>query len=363
MPLFMDFHKIENVTVEEVKAAHMADLAVQDKYGVKFLQFWVNQEAGTVFCLVEGPDKETCELVHQSSHGNIPCAMTEVEVGFYKSVMGDDQKIDHGFVHNKDGTIDQGYRTILVANIYINKKNDASKTSSQTLREAKKLIAEKIAVFKGREILWETNDNLIGVFNDSALAVECSSDIFQKLNQLKEKEPELIFKLGISAAQPVTEKGDFFNEAIKLAYQLSIISKENQVFVSSLVKKLCKEELLASHPIRSLTIPEEEFVCKLFRITEENLTDQQFDLSKLSNEICVSRPQLYRKIVDLTGRPPNMFMRDIRMEKALALLKQKSGNVAEIAFETGFNSPSYFTKCFTEKFGCTPTNFAKNYSD
>jgi AraC-like DNA-binding protein len=47
------------------------------------------------------------------------------------------------------------------------------------------------------------------------------------------------------------------------------------------------------------------------------------------------------------------------MDKALTLLKQKKSNIAEVAYETGFNSPSYFTKCFTEKFGCTPSAFAK----
>ena len=307
----MDFHKIENVTVEEVKNAHMADLAVQDKYGVIFHQFWVNQEAGTVFCLVEGPDKETCELVHQSSHGNIPCAMTEVEVGLYKSVMGEEQKVDHGFVHNVDGTIDQGYRTILATTIYGNAKNVSAKDPLhiEALRKAKKLILEKIFTFKGREIQWETSDSLVGVFNDSIQAVKCGSKILQQFIQVEGREPEVILKIGISAAQPVTEKGDFFNEAIRLAHRLSIISKENQAVISSLASSLCKEDELLTETsfIRSLTKTEEEFASNLLQIAEENLSDQQFDITNLSNEVCVSRPQLYRKTVDLTGRGLQMF--------------------------------------------------------
>lgn len=96
MPLFMDFHKIENITIEDVKSAHIADKKVQDKYGVKYHQFWVNHEAGTVFCLMQGPDKESCEAVHREAHGNIACAMTEVEPGLYEMIMGPGQKIDHG---------------------------------------------------------------------------------------------------------------------------------------------------------------------------------------------------------------------------------------------------------------------------
>ena len=69
MPLFMDLHKADDYdvkpTVEEIKRNHIADLAVQHKYGVKFLQYWINEEPGLVFCLMEGPDKESCAAVHR----------------------------------------------------------------------------------------------------------------------------------------------------------------------------------------------------------------------------------------------------------------------------------------------------------
>jgi len=59
MPLYMDIHKSAEITIEDVKKAHVADKSIQDRYGVKYHQFWVNKEAGMVFCLCEGPDKET----------------------------------------------------------------------------------------------------------------------------------------------------------------------------------------------------------------------------------------------------------------------------------------------------------------
>ena len=105
MPLYMDFHKIENITIEDVKTAHIADRSVQDKYKVKYHQFWVNEEAGTVFCLMEGPDKESCEAVHQEAHGNIACALTEVEGGFYGVMMGGTKRTDGGLVKNDNDTI------------------------------------------------------------------------------------------------------------------------------------------------------------------------------------------------------------------------------------------------------------------
>ncbi len=117
MPLYMDFHKISGITIEDVKKAHMADLSVQERYGVKYHQFWLNQKEGTIFCLTEGPDMETCEMVHRLAHGNVACAMTEVKPGYYKAFMGEGHQIDHGIVRNEDGSMDLGYRSILIVQV------------------------------------------------------------------------------------------------------------------------------------------------------------------------------------------------------------------------------------------------------
>jgi len=69
----------------------------------------------------------------------------------------------------------------------------------------------------------------------------------------------------------------------------------------------------------------------------------------------VSRPQLYRKIRALTGRSPVDFIHDLKMNRALSLLKDKQHNITEIAMELGYSNPSYFAKCFQKKFGVTPS--------
>jgi AraC-like DNA-binding protein len=180
--------------------------------------------------------------------------------------------------------------------------------------------------------------------------------------RMKQEANGIIYKIGINASQPVTKTGDFFSEAIKLTHGLSTTVQDNQILTSSLVKRLCRDKTLFANQnqIRSLSQSDEEFINQLLGITEANLSELQFDLDNLSNAICISRPQLYRKVKALTGRSPNDFLQHFRMYKALSLLKQRKLNVAEIAFETGFNSPSYFTKCFTEKFGCKPSLFTKS---
>ena len=82
MPLYLDkHHHVEGLTADAVKEAHQADLAIQDQHGVKYLQYWFNEETGEVFCLVEAPSKEAAEAVHRHAHGLVADEITEVQQG------------------------------------------------------------------------------------------------------------------------------------------------------------------------------------------------------------------------------------------------------------------------------------------
>jgi hypothetical protein len=70
MALFMDTHNIEGgVSASDVAAAHEADLVTQGAHGVNYLRYWVDEEAGKIFCLVEAPDAESANIVHRDAHG------------------------------------------------------------------------------------------------------------------------------------------------------------------------------------------------------------------------------------------------------------------------------------------------------
>lgn len=70
MPLFMDVHNIEGgVSASDVADAHSADLAAQAAHGVNYLRYWIDEEAGKIFCLVEAPDAEAANTVHREAHG------------------------------------------------------------------------------------------------------------------------------------------------------------------------------------------------------------------------------------------------------------------------------------------------------
>jgi hypothetical protein len=82
MPLYMDIHRnVQGLTAEALASAHEKDLQVQGRHGVKFLNYWYNEETGTVFCLCEAPNRDAAQAVHREAHGGIPDEVIEVKEG------------------------------------------------------------------------------------------------------------------------------------------------------------------------------------------------------------------------------------------------------------------------------------------
>jgi ligand-binding sensor domain-containing protein/signal transduction histidine kinase/DNA-binding response OmpR family regulator len=98
-----------------------------------------------------------------------------------------------------------------------------------------------------------------------------------------------------------------------------------------------------------------EFLQKLIKMLEDNLTSENLNVDFIATEMGLSRSSLYRKLRSLTGETVNDFIRNIRMRKGLLLLKEGKLNISEVAYETGFKSLSYFTTSFKKHFGYNPT--------
>lgn len=81
MPLYMDVHEDLDASVDEVVEAHRKDVEVQDKHGVEYKRYWVDEDTGTVFCLFEGPSEEAGEKVHAEAHGLTADEIHEVQEG------------------------------------------------------------------------------------------------------------------------------------------------------------------------------------------------------------------------------------------------------------------------------------------
>ncbi|MDR8392885.1 helix-turn-helix domain-containing protein [Aliifodinibius sp. S!AR15-10] len=96
------------------------------------------------------------------------------------------------------------------------------------------------------------------------------------------------------------------------------------------------------------------FIQKLTEIVEQNLDNEQFGVEDLASGAGVSRSQLHRKLKKLTGQSSSQFIREIRLEHAMELLKAEVATASEIAYRVGFSSPAYFGKCFHDYYGFPP---------
>ena len=82
MPLYIDVHTIEGgVSVDDVAKAHLADLQTESKYDVRYLRYWVDEEGGKVFCLVEAPSADAASTVHREAHGLVAQEVYRVQEG------------------------------------------------------------------------------------------------------------------------------------------------------------------------------------------------------------------------------------------------------------------------------------------
>ena len=136
---------------------------------------------------------------------------------------------------------------------------------------------------------------------------------------------------------------------------------KGEIIVSSEVKELYNSEnikaLSEGEGIVFLTQSDERFLTLLMDYTESTWSDINLKIEHFRKPIGCSKSQLYRKIIFLTGQSPNSFIREYRLNEALTLLNKNTGNVSEIAFETGFSSPSYFSRCFLKRYNHLPSDY------
>ena len=101
---------------------------------------------------------------------------------------------------------------------------------------------------------------------------------------------------------------------------------------------------------------EDTFMIKFRDFIEQNMSDSELGVENIGAELGLSRVQLYRKVKALTGQSPVELLRTARLHKARRLLQGSDKSISEIAYEVGFTAPSYFTKCFKDEFGVSPSD-------
>lgn len=103
---------------------------------------------------------------------------------------------------------------------------------------------------------------------------------------------------------------------------------------------------------------DEQLMQRIMKSVNKNLSDSDFNIERLTQEVGISRAQLHRKMKEITGLSTSEFIRNIRLEQAARLLKEQKINVTQVAYSTGFSNLAHFSTVFRKHFGCSPSDFA-----
>lgn len=109
----------------------------------------------------------------------------------------------------------------------------------------------------------------------------------------------------------------------------------------------------------TITPLDEQFVQKALTLVEEHMADSDYSVEQLSSDLSMSRANLYKKMMNITGQSPHDFMRSIRLKRACQLLERSQMQVSEIAYAVGYSSPKRFSENFKAEYGVTPSEYMK----
>lgn len=123
-----------------------------------------------------------------------------------------------------------------------------------------------------------------------------------------------------------------------------------------LIDKLNRGELSNLSDI-ALTGIDEKFIAEVVQVIEAHISDAELNIGFLSKSMGMSHSALYKKIKSITGLSGNGFIRKIRLKKAKQLLKNPEAHISDVVYQVGFNNRSYFSKCFHQMYGMTPSGF------
>lgn len=244
MPIYMDRHYIEGATAHAVANAHTADLAIQDKYRVKFLTYWFDEARSTAFCLIDAPDKETIRQAHNEAHGLVPHEILEVDPAVVEAFLGrvkDPTPVDPQTLERE---IDAAFRAIMFTDL----KDSTLMTS--TLGDAKALhmlhvsnVMTRTAMraYEGREVK-HTGDGIMASFKTVPDSVYCAMAIQLAFDEHNRQTPDeqMFLRIGLNAGEPIEEQGDLFGNAVQLAARLCAHAQPSQILSSEVIRDLCR---------------------------------------------------------------------------------------------------------------------------
>ena len=246
MPIYMDRHDVEDTTAKEVADAHQKDLELQDKFGVKMMTNWFDENRGSVFCLMDAPVKEKVTQLHEEAHGSIPHTIMEVNPQTVNAFLGriaDPQPSSGSYPPATEHLVDSAFRVIMFTDM---KDSTAITTrlgdtrALEHFRTHNSITRNAIKLHNGREIQ-HTGDGFMVSFTSASHAVECAIAIQMAFASHNKIHPDTTInvRIGICAGEPVEEDQRLFGSTVQLTSRICDNAEPDQILVAPVIRDLC----------------------------------------------------------------------------------------------------------------------------
>ena len=254
MSYFMDRHDLAGLTAEDVAGAHLEDLAVQDRFGVKFLSYWFDEERQTNFCLVDAPSVEQVEAAHEAAHGLIGGQIVPVDRGAVEMFLG--QIVDPA----ESGESLAAFRAIMFTDM----EGSTAQTqrlgddgAMKVLRKHDSITRAALDAHRGVEVK-HTGDGIMASFESVTDVLGCAISVQQGIQthnaEAGSEDEQFHVRIGIGAGEPVTERGDLFGAAVQLAARLCDSASPDHICVSTTVRDLAIGKRFPFGPVEELDL-------------------------------------------------------------------------------------------------------------
>ena len=241
----MDIHEVPGgVSPEDVAKAHAEDVKIEDKYGVHYHKYWVNEKAGKIFCLCHAPNAEAAVQVHREAHGMVADKVIEIQPELAEGFLGGVEVNEAGaaLVPGAPNERDPGIRTILFTDIaestaLTQSMGDEAVMALLDLHNT--IVRNALTDLGGREIK-HTGDGIMASFVSAASALKCATRVQRELAEHeKNRNRSLKVRIGAAAGEPVENHNDLFGSTVQLAARLCGHAAPEQILVSNAIAELC----------------------------------------------------------------------------------------------------------------------------
>jgi class 3 adenylate cyclase len=252
MPLYMDRHDLPGATAEDVARAHLADVEIQDRFGVTYTTYWFDPLTESAFCLVHAPDKEAAEAVHREAHGLVAGHIIDVDERAVREFLGQIVEPTPG-----DPWVATAFRAVLFTDI-------ADSTAlTQTLGDARAMqivrdhdeVVRRAIEARGGQVVKHTGDGIMASFLSVTRALETAVALQRDIAE-RNRDARVPFevRVGIAAGEPVTAHDDLFGATVQLAARLCSTAEPGTVLVSGAVRELAVGKGFGFEDVGELTL-------------------------------------------------------------------------------------------------------------